>query len=192
MPTGKRAGYAGRCAEQTKFKRAETQSGQTMKPVKTNLDIHNRVVKEFENESDRGAAVLAGSLAENYLAKYMKSYMVDDPKIDCMFEGFGPFADFNKRIECAYSFKLIPKEQKVALDSIKKIRNHFAHKPFEASFDKAPISDWCKSIPTKNLLPESGETSSNFSHMKNRDKFMVTISLLIANWEVIMNQIDSN
>jgi hypothetical protein len=70
-----------------------------MKPIPVDLNDHNKLVVEFKNESDRGVAVLAGSLIENYLAKYLKHHMVDDPKIDELFQGFGPFSDFGKRID---------------------------------------------------------------------------------------------
>ena len=111
--------------------------------------------QDFKNESDRGAALLVGSLVENYLAQLLKSHMVNDPEVDKLFDGFGPVADFGKRIECAYAFKIIPAEQKQVLHLIKKLRNHFAHNPFDASFDKPPVSDWCRSISISSLLSNS-------------------------------------
>ena len=68
-----------------------------MKPNDLNIIDYQNVVKAFHDETDRAAAVLAGSFMESYLAKYLRSYMVDDPKVDQLFDGFGPFADFKKR-----------------------------------------------------------------------------------------------
>lgn len=110
-----------------------------MKPYKVSLSNHNKIVKEFENESDRGAAVLAGSLVENYLAMYMKSKMIDDGTIDDLFHGFGPFSSFSQRFKSAYAFGLISKQQEKVLSKIQDIRNEFAHIPFITTFEEQKI-----------------------------------------------------
>ena len=156
-----------------------------MKPVETTIDLHNKIVEDFKNESDRGAALLVGSLVENYLAKLLKSHMVNDPEVDKLFDGFGPVADFGKRIECAYAFKIIPAEQRQALNFIKKLRNHFAHNPFDSSFDKPPVSDWCRSISVSSLL-SNGRGNEFMSGIDNRTKLMITVSLLVSTWETII------
>lgn len=159
-----------------------------MKPIEINLDVHSAVVKEFQKESDRGTAVLAGSLIENYLAKYLKFNMVKDPKINDLFEGFGPFSDFSKRIECAYAFNLISLHQKKILNLIKKTRNYFAHNPFDAAFDKPPVSNWCRSISIRELLPKSaGSPNKDKSKdWSNKLKYLISVSIFIAEWEVKM------
>jgi len=161
-----------------------------MKPIPVDLNDHNKLVVEFKNESDRGVAVLAGSLIENYLAKYLKHHMVDDPKIDELFQGFGPFSDFGKRIDCAYAFNLILKKEKEILDKIKKIRNHFAHNIFDAAFDKQPVSNWCKSYLISDLLPNTSPDpdKDKSKDWDNRLKFIISISIFITKWEVIMGQ----
>jgi hypothetical protein len=126
-----------------------------MKPIPVDLNDHNRLVVEFKDESDRGVAVLAGSLIENYLAKYLKYHMTDDPKINDLFQGVGPFSDFGKRIDCAYAFHLISKKEKEVLSKIKKVRNYFAHNLFDATFDKQTVSAWCRSILIRDLLPNT-------------------------------------
>jgi hypothetical protein len=159
-----------------------------MKPIQVDLSDHNRIVLEFKNESDRGAAVLAGSLLENYLAKYLKHHMVDDPEIDKMFDGFGAFSDLGKRIECAYAFRFISQKEKRVLDFIKKIRNHFAHNPFEAGFNKEPVSNWCKSFLISDLLPKTGgdPRDDKSKDWDNRLKFLISISIFISKWEIEM------
>ena len=159
-----------------------------MKPDKVTLTDYNKIVEEFKNESDRGAAVLAGSLVENYLAMYLKSNMIDDQKIDDLFHGFGPFSTFSQRCESAYAFGLITIKQKKILSKIKDIRNHFAHKPFIATFEEPPISDLCKSISIKELLPETSDEGADFFDLNNRTIYMLAISLLIAEWEIRMSE----
>lgn len=161
-----------------------------MKPIEINFDFHNvmTVVNEFKKESDRGAAVLAGSLIENYLAKYLKFNMVKDPKINELFDGFGPFSDLSKRIECAYAFDLISLDQKKILNLIKNTRNYFAHNPFDAAFDKPPVSNWCSAISIRELLPK---TAGPIEEDKSKDwdnkfRFLISIGIFIAEWEIKM------
>ena len=157
-----------------------------MKPYEVSLSDHNKIVKEFETESDRGAAVLAGSLVENYLAMYMKSNMIDDGKLDDLFHGFGPFSTFSQRYKSAYAFGLISKQQKKALSTIQDIRNEFAHRPFITTFEEQKISALCKSISIKDLLPETNDVVDDFSNLNNRTRYMIAISLLVSDWELKM------
>lgn len=149
------------------------------------LEDHNNIVKAFENESDRGAAVLAGSLIEHYLGIFLKSKMVDDQDIDELFDNDGPFSTFYQRRESAYAFGFISNEQRKILRFIQKIRNHFAHNPHIASFDKPPVSDWCQHISIKDLLPDKGKLN-NKPDWNNRTNYMIAISLLVADWEIQM------
>jgi len=157
-----------------------------MKLYKVSLSDHNKIVEEFKNESDRGAAVLAGSLVENYLAKYMKSKMIDDGAIDDLFHGFGPFSTFSQRYKSAYAFGLISIQQKKVLSKIQDIRNEFAHSPFIATFEGQKISNLCKSISIKSLLPEPNNVADDFSNLDNRTRYIIAISLLVADWELKM------
>ena len=158
-----------------------------MKPEKVDISDHNNIVQEFEKESDRGAAVLAGSLIENYLAKYMKSNMIDDKNVDDLFHGFGPFSTFSQRFRSAYAFRLISKEQKQTLSIIQSIRNHFAHNPYIATFEDKKVAGWCRSISIKNLLNIVDDKTNDFSNLNNRTRYMISISILIADWEPKMS-----
>lgn len=152
--------------------------GLEMKPVDVDIVSYNQVVRMFHGETDRGAAVLAASFLENFLAKYLRSAMIEDSAVDDLFTGFGPFADFNKRIETAYALGLITKDDRRDLKLIQKIRNHFAHTPTNTSFDTRPISDWISALSlNRNLTDEiiGGKTAS-----KNRMRYLITIGHFCA------------
>ena len=116
-----------------------------MKPTDLDIDDYHASLQSFHAESDRAAAVLAGSFIENYLAKYLKIFMVEDGSTK-LFDADGPLATFNQRIRIAYAFKLISKVTRDDLFLIAKIRNHFAHHPLNTSFDTAPVSDHCRNL----------------------------------------------
>lgn len=164
-----------------------------MKHTEIDLSDHNRIFQEFKTESDRGAAVLTGSLIEHYLAKFIKNNMIDDEGLDKLFKGFGPLSSFNNRIECAFAFGFITLQQKNTLNFIRKVRNHFAHTPSEANFNKQPVSDWCECISKEKILPPGAiENIKSFSTLSNRDIFMLSISVMIAEWETMMEKKQQN
>jgi DNA-binding MltR family transcriptional regulator len=105
-----------------------------MKPLDVNLGQYNDVVELYHNESDRAAAILAGSFVEHHLAVLLKAFLIEDSEVDDLFHGFGPLSTFAQRISMAAAIGIIDKENRDELRAIKEIRNHFAHHPLQASF----------------------------------------------------------
>ena len=148
-----------------------------MKYEPLTIDDYQDVVQMFHSESDRGAAVLAGSYVDNFLAIYLRSQMIEDKEVDNLFGRFGPLAEFSQRIECGYAFGLITLQARDDLNCIRKIRNHFAHHPQEARFDASPVKDWVDhlSAPAVYTLPDGNEI-----HHDNKSRFLMTISNFVA------------
>lgn len=117
-----------------------------MKPAETNIADYQSMLVLFENESDRGAAVLAGSYVENHLGLYLQSKMKDTSLANRMFSSEGPLSTFSQRVDLAQAFGFLSKEQCADFNLIKKIRNYFAHHPKEASFSDKPVSDWVSNL----------------------------------------------
>ena len=91
---------------------SNNQLGETMKPLDLNDEDFKKTINAFHSESDRAAAVLAGGFIESFLAKFLLSFMVADETVKDLFDGFGPFADYNQRYETAYAFGLIDSAQR--------------------------------------------------------------------------------
>jgi DNA-binding MltR family transcriptional regulator len=151
-----------------------------MKPTDLDIDDYHTTLQSFHNESDRAAAVLAGSFIESYLAKYLKLFMIEDES-DKLFDSDGPLATFNQRVRIAYAFKLINKQTSSDLRFIGKIRNHFAHHPLHASFDSAPVSDFCNQLSMRHVFPIS-EGASETLTTRNRNYFIISIAMMVATW----------
>lgn len=154
-----------------------------MKPIDLDLDDYHRAVEAFHNESDRAAAVLAGGFLESYLAKYLRSYMVQDESVTDLFDGFGPFADFKRRYEAAYAFGWINQNQRRDMRFVAKIRNHFAHHPLEAGFDTHPVSQWCAELSTTGIQAANPEL-----HHTNRELYLLAISFCVASMHTSLLQ----
>jgi hypothetical protein len=118
------------------------------------LITYHDFLRLFHAETDRAAAVLAGSYLESYLADCLKYYFVDHGSIANLFEGAGPLATFAARAGIAFALGLITDETREEIRFITKIRNHFAHHPAETSFSVSPVRDWCARLSLSQQLPD--------------------------------------
>lgn len=120
------------------------------RPAYTLVD-YNNIVEQFHRESDRAAAIQAASLVECFTEQLLRPFMKEDSVVEGLFNGYGPLGTFSARSDIAYAFGIIDNVMHRDLEYIRKIRNHFAHNPTEASFDKAPVKDWCAQLSTASL-----------------------------------------
>ncbi len=150
-----------------------------MKPINTSLTDFQLMITMFKNESDRGAAVLAGGYVENHLALFLKSRMKDLSIADRIFSSEGPLSTFSQRITIAQAFGFLSKEQCADLNLIKNIRNHFAHHPMDASFDEKPVSDWTQNLiatKTKIFLPDGTKDTVGDA----RFRYLISAGMFVA------------
>ncbi len=125
------------------------------KPKELSLGEWNQSVGTFHEESDRGAAILAGSFAEHTLGQYLKFRIRDKKMADELFNAMGPLSSFSQRIAIAYAFDLISSAQYKDFEIIRKVRNHFAHHPLETTFNTNDIRQLCASLTMfKEINPE--------------------------------------
>lgn len=96
-----------------------------MKQRLVDVMTYQDMVGRFYGESDRGAAVLAGSVADEFLAKYLKSKIVGGADFELLFSRFGPVSTFSQRIEIGFAFGLISETTRADLNFVRKIRNEF-------------------------------------------------------------------
>ena len=123
-------------------------------------DYHD-VVGLFHGESDRGAAILAGSSVENFLGIYLHSIMANKEVGRKLFDANGPLSSFSQRISCAYAFGYIAKHHYEDLNCIRKIRNYFAHHPRSAAFDQSPVADWANSLGAAKAITALNRDKKN-------------------------------
>ena len=109
------------------------------KPKALGLGDWNEMVGYFHDESDRGAAILAGSFAEHALGTFLHYRVVDKRIAERLFGPVGPLSSFSQRIAVAYAFGLIAKQQYTDFEAVRQVRNHFAHHPLDATFATAEV-----------------------------------------------------
>lgn len=125
-----------------------------MEPIETLPADAKDMHAFFLKETDRGAAVLAGSYAENLLGLYLQSFMVDRSVAEKMFGAHGSLATFSQRIDFAKGFGHLDAKTCADLHLVRKIRNYFAHHPKSASFTESPVKEWSAVLSTANITAE--------------------------------------
>ena len=120
-----------------------------------NLQRFGEILKD---ESDRGVVLISAELIHKYLTMLFEKTIILNSKLkkDIMENSMAPLHTFSNKIKMAYSLGLIDKQHYGNLEYIRQIRNKFAHRIFDASFNDDEIIKWCKKInivriPSYNL-----------------------------------------
>ncbi len=121
------------------------------KEVAEHLDAQKRKVQSFRkaltSESDRGCALFAAAYLDKSLSDLLYVSLVENKNIEKdLFDGTAPLAMFSSRIKLAYYLGLISQACRRDLDTIRGIRNDFAHYPEIISFQNQSISDRCRNL----------------------------------------------
>jgi hypothetical protein len=109
-----------------------------------------RWLDEFQGESDRACAVLAGAFLEALLADLLTKFFVEHVKVE-EFLGAGRLWTFDLRIDLAFAAGLITDTERRELHLIRKTRNDFAHDLIGVTFDSPKIKARCSEL----LVPSS-------------------------------------
>ncbi len=133
------------------------------------------MVGAFHEESDRGAAILAGSFAEHSLGLYLRFRIRDKKIADALFAPLGPLSSFSQRITIAYAFDLISTQQYRDFETIRRIRNHFAHHPLDSTFSTNEIRQLAVTLSMFNEITEQQYPDPSQRH---RIAYLLTCGIL--------------
>jgi len=103
------------------------------------LDVSNA-------ESPRGSVLVVCSFLDDRLRTIIDNYLVEDSDKAQLLDGFNaPLGTFASRIKSAHWLGLISDEERDDCDTLRKIRNEFAHN-FRTSFADNKLVDLCKNL----------------------------------------------
>lgn len=121
-------------------------------------------------ESDRGCALFAAAYLDNALAALLKANLVQNSKADDeLFGTQSPLGTFSSRIKMAYYLGKIAIVERKDLDTIRQIRNDFAHKSGPIYFVDQSIADRCANL----------KNSWRMEDATPRQKFIAAVSGLM-------------
>ena len=136
--------------------------------------------REFNSETDRGAALTAATYLDERLNEILNEYLADVDATKELLSGFNaPLSTFSARTKACYSLGLIQENEYSELNIIRKIRNEFGHSWKNVSFKNQNIVDLCNNLPYRG--PSETEESSTA-----RSRFDAAVVLLLADllWRV--------
>lgn len=107
------------------------------------------VTEEFKGATDRATAIVAGAFLDDILASLLQAFMLNDPASDIgLFSGNGPMSTFSAKITLAYRLGIISESERGDLETVRKVRNRFAHEVGLNSFTDQSTSDLCRNLET--------------------------------------------
>jgi hypothetical protein len=139
-------------------------------------------MRDFDEQSDRVVAILAGS----YLEELLKDLLIVKVKLNpdlidsLLFRNLG---SFRYKIQTSRKIGLITADEQHDLDMIRKIRNVFAHRFVALSFDTHDVSQQCYAL----RLSEIGEKPE-----KARQCFQKTTVRLMVNLHGTLIDLEKN
>jgi len=99
---------------------------------------------------DRTAVIVAATILEHALKIAILEHFpstISDTEIKALFDGdISPFGSLAARITMAKALNIITQEQREDLDTIRNIRNAFAHSMTHIAFGDQEIKDMCLTI----------------------------------------------
>lgn len=112
--------------------------------------------KEVKSNSDRGIALISGSIIDNLLADLLKSFFIKKDNIEKQLLNPGQtLGTFDAKIKMAFYLGLISEDEYQNLSLIQKTRNRFAHQVINISFENEAIVNICSNfkIPKDSFIP---------------------------------------
>jgi DNA-binding MltR family transcriptional regulator len=114
-------------------------------------------------------AIVGASIIAEYLRAALLSRMRPLSKtVEArLFEGYGPLSSFSSRIDIAFALDVVSHQIRDDMNTIKKIRNTFAHSEKILHFTEPEIADLCKKLRTWDVQKTNfqGVTSRAFGRL---------------------------
>src|SRR5881398_134541 len=94
-----------------------------------NLDDLRQKIRHVGEQTHAGMALVAAAVLEDelLLALLTKMRPLNKALYDRLFEGYGPLRSFAAKIDLSYALKIVNRQQYDDLNTVRKIRNQFAH-----------------------------------------------------------------
>ena len=103
-------------------------------------------LEELDKETARGIVLIACATIENLLGKVIELFLVNHKAVEGLLEGpLAPLGTFSARILAAVSLGLISDDEYKDCESLRKIRNAFAH-DVRISFRDERVKSLCKNL----------------------------------------------
>jgi hypothetical protein len=111
------------------------------------------IVEEIERQTDRAAALIASAYVEERLLLAIQARTNRHEKIEKdLYRGSGPLGTFSAKIDLGLLLGIYEPKIHQMLNTIRNIRNEFAHQPKPRDFNSQRIGDLCDNIAVRVKL----------------------------------------
>lgn len=148
--------------------------------VEPEMDLLGKCLRAFDDESDRGAALVAASMLDERLEQILRAFMIECDASNNLLSGFNaPLGTFSARASAAMSLGLIQENEFKEITLIRKIRNVFGHGWEPQTFDSQKVAAHVIQLPWCG--PSEYEPTAT-----NRARFNAAVSMLLVDlmWRV--------
>ncbi len=146
----------------------------------------------FNEESDRGATLIAASFLDDSLKEIISAFLIDNKSSKELIEGFNaPIGSFSSRIKLANSLGLLIEDEFHLLNSLRKIRNEFGHEWGKLTFGSPSINSKVKNLQwygPEDIKNRTNKEIFNFAVIKLltnllwRKRLVIKERLVKKNW----------
>ena len=120
------------------------------------LEYFSDFLKEFQDETDRGAALVGAALLDKQLFDLLRSHFLDKKEsVELLEGGSAPLGTFSARIKASYCLGLISDLEHGELQLIRKVRNEFAHQTHGLIFQNEKVISLCGNL--RDRMPDAKE-----------------------------------
>jgi len=144
------------------------------------VDQLSQFLSVLNAETERGLPITAGAMLDEVLGEVLKAFMAENAETARLLNGFNaPLGTFAARISACYALALIGEDEFQELETIRKIRNKFAHGWKPRAFEDNSISYLCGNLPWRG--PDEYEDNAS-----PRSRFSMAVSMLLVDfmWRV--------
>lgn len=130
------------------------------------LDPHIQdIISELNEQSDRGAALVAAAIVDAAVARVLRCRIVEykDCEEILFWKEGAPLSTFSDRIKIARAVGCIGAYTEGHLDTVRRIRNQFAHSPLKIDFTHKLIA-----AEIDKLLPDNPDWKPEWSQQRRR------------------------
>ena len=111
------------------------------------IKYFSEFLSEFQSETDRGAALVGAALIDERLERLIKSHLLAGKEAESLIKGGNaPLGSLSTRIKISYCLGLITELEYRECETIRRIRNEFAHQVHGLNFSNNKIKDLCLNL----------------------------------------------
>jgi hypothetical protein len=128
-------------------------------------DVVGVFLEELKHQTDRGAGILAAAILDDVLTVVILKRFVQltGTRENSLFGRMAPLSTFAAKIEIGFAIGLYDNSIRTMLDTIRDVRNKFAHRMESLSFDEPTIASLVEKYRGKGSPREKYSTRDLFT-----------------------------